>query len=181
MPRTPLVLAAALATGAVLSLTAGVADAAQPVTFSITGGGLSISAPSTPVTLAVNGGSTQASGQLGATTVTDLRSVFLGSYTVTMSASAFDHDGPNDGDYAIPASNVTAYSDGLTGSSGVIVAVVSTALFPASVGNPSGATLMAGTAQIGATTATYNPTLQVAIPSTALAGTYTGSVTQTVS
>jgi hypothetical protein len=178
MRRTPLVLAFAGAAAAVL-VTAGAATAAQPVTFTVAGGGLSISAPTTTVNLTVSGAT--ASGQLGAVTVTDLRATFLGSYAVTMTSSAMDHDGANDGGYQIPASAVTAYSGLPTATTGVVTVVPTTSLAPAAVGGASGATILSGTLQAGATTATYNPTLLVTIPSTALSGSYTGSVTQTVS
>jgi hypothetical protein len=181
MRRTPSVLAALAAGTAVLAFTAGTATAAQPVTFTIAGGGLSISAPTATTNLTVNSGSTQASGQLGATTVTDLRATFLGSYTVTMTASAMDHDGANDGGYQIASSSVTAYSGSTTSTTGTVTTIPTTSAAPAAVGGASGATLFQGTLEAGATTATYNPTLVVAIPSTALAGSYTGSVTQTVS
>jgi hypothetical protein len=180
MRRTPLVLAAVVAGTAALAVTAGAANAAQPVTFTINGGGLSISAPTATTNLTVNGGATQASGQLGATTVTDLRATFLGSYTVNMTAAAFDHDALNDGGYQIAASNVTAYS-GTATTTGTVTTLPTSSLLPASVGGASGATLFQGTLQAGVTTATYNPTLLVAIPSIALSGSYTGSVTQTVS
>jgi hypothetical protein len=182
MRRTPLLLAV-LAAGATALATAGAAsaDAAQPVTFTLSGGGLSMSAPTTTVNLAVNGGSTQASGQLGAVTVTDGRATFLGSYTVNMTAIAFDHDGANDGGYAIPASAVTGYSGAATANTGTAVLVTTSSLLPAAIGGATGATIFQGTLEAGGTTATYNPTVLVAIPSTALSGSYTGSVTQTVS
>lgn len=172
-----LALSAAAMGGLVLTAPgAGAAD--TPVTFTLSAGSLSISAPTSTATLtpasALSVGGTSVTGQLGTTTVTDERGTALHSVTVTMSSGAFTH---SDGTTTIAATNATGYS-GLATPTGTAAAV------PTATGQPlsgAGSTILTLTSVLGAGGASYNPTVSVAVPADAIVGTYTGTVTQTVS
>ena len=81
----------ALTTGLALAGFAGVAHAeVTTATFTITGGALSITVPTSPVALAtVNTGALTAAGLLGPVTVTDTRGLLVNIWTATVSSSAF--------------------------------------------------------------------------------------------
>lgn len=180
-------LAAATA-GLVLAAPAAHAadNATTPVTFTLTSTGvLSIASTTTTVTLAeapgglsLTGGSV--SGALGSTTVTDARAGLLHNVTVNMAASDFVQKDASDAVVStITKSNATAYSGTATGTLSSI-AVPTTALTPAQIGNTGGATVLTVAGLVGSGAVTYNPTVNVAVPATAAAGTYTGTITQTV-
>ena len=171
----PLALGTLLLT-AVPSLAAG-----TPVSFDLAAGTLSISQPSTTAsfgTAPASATGTSVSGHVGATTVTDTRGSLAG-WTVTISSSDFS-DGAN---HTIPATNAKAYilpADGPTVSSGI--AVPTTNYVSAATGLTlanTGQTFVTATAT-GSNVVTYNPSVTVTIPSTAIAGTYTATLTQTV-
>lgn len=162
----------------------GGACADTAVTFTIQGGGLSISAPSgsptaVPLTsaglLSLTG--TSVSGQLGTTTVTDTRGLATGGWTVVMTSTNFS-DGAG---HTIPASAATGYSGAVTPSGTVIPSPTLTAPAGASLAAPTGTTIVTAASILGANSASYNPTVSVAIPANAVAATYTGTVTQSVS
>lgn len=178
--RSPLALAAvALAIPAVTLL--GPPAEAQNVTFTLTGGGITISAPSADA--ALTGGvvgsvvNTSLSGSLGSTTVTDARGGVTG-WTSTITGSAFTSTNGT-----IPVSAAKVFVAAPIVPTGI--AVVTSGTY---VSEATGLTLSAtaqpfvtATAVVGNNAATFNPTIAVAIPSNAVAGTYTGVVTQTVS
>jgi hypothetical protein len=154
-----------------------------PVTFTLTGGLLTITAPSSTVTLTqagALGGTPTVSGNLGNTTVSDLRGTLVNVATVVMTSTDFTVATDTNGDGTIPASDATAYS-------GAVVGVpTGTAVPTPTLVAPSGQDLQGGStiftmASIGSGTATYNPAMSIAVPSTAIADTYDGVVTQTVS
>ena len=146
------------------------------VTFDVPSGGLSLSAPAAAnlgtATPSVLG--TTVSGQLGETVVTDLRGSVAGAWTVTVSVSDFT-TGTGADNQRIGKENVSVFS-GVATTSGVAAVVPTTALTPAG----DGGTLLSATAIVGSMSATFNPTAEVSVPSTAAAGTYTGTITQTV-
>lgn len=177
---------AAVATLSVLApVTANAAPGDTGVTFTLTGGSLSLTTPTATANLTSGGalslslaGGQSVSGQLGATTVSDLRGLATHVDTVTMSTTDFS-DGAATPD-VIAKSNATAYSGAATGTTGIAVTVPTTSALPASIGNTGGATVFQMTGVVGQATATYNPTVTVNIPAGAVAATYTGTVTQTV-
>jgi hypothetical protein len=165
--------------------------ASTNVTFSLGGSsGLAISVPSNTT---VNLGSatsnilgTSVSGSMHPTTVTDTRGQLLAPWTVTVSSTGFTGSGSAAGQ-SIAAGQATMYLDTVTTLASV-VALATGGLLPtsfASVATPvtltsGGVSLLAGTTT-GSGTITYTPDIAVSIPATAVAGTYTGAVTQTVS
>lgn len=179
--RTRLVVAGIAALGVVgMAMPAQAGDTA--VTFTLTGGDLTISTPTAAATLSAGALSvtgTSVSGALGSTTVTDERGALLQNVTVTMASSAFtnDPDAAVTGDeYVIPATAATGYS-GVATPSGTAVPVPTTV--GVAIAGAGGSILTMESSGSGG--ATYNPTVSVAVPAGATAGTYTGTITQTVS
>ena len=157
------------------------ASAGTTGTFTLTAGSLTITEPTGTAnnlgTLTATPVSTTTSGSLGTTTITDDRASLAG-WTLSMAGTSFTTT--TTGATAIPAGNAVAYlTTPPTVVSGTTV-VTNSHLLPA-----SGLALGAAAAFMTATTTgsnqvTYNPSVQVTIPTTALAGAYTGTITQTV-
>ena len=145
-----------------------------PVTVEVTGGGLTISAP----TQSVNLGSVVTSNNdqvvralLGNVAVTDNRA---GTAGWTATASATDFTGPQTISTSTFGSVVyTAPQATVTGTATVTPSTEST-LYP-------GGRVQDATNVNGSNTATWDPTIAVTIPANALAGTYATSITHSVS
>lgn len=190
--RRRLVIGAATAAAvAGLAIPANADPGDTPVTFALTSGGLAIATPTATATLvggsiaSIAGAAVQ--GSIGSTTVTDARGGVVG-WKTTMKGTAFSN-GTGDGFTTIPVGNVKAFvpvTDAVTGlvsSTGVVTA---TALpyVTAATGLPLTTTaqdFVTATLVVGSNSATFAPSLNVSIPANATAGTYTGTVTQTVS
>ena len=170
--------AAVIATGLIptaagAAVTAPGADADTTVTFAVTSGALTMTAPDT-ADLGTGAPGTTIVGQLGAVTVTDNRALLTATWTVTASSTDFT-TGAGTPAETIPAADV-GYAAGTITTTGTITAtghdLATLSAKPAMV--------VAGTAGVGNNTATWNPTLDVAVPSAAVGGTYTGTLTQSV-
>jgi hypothetical protein len=170
-------LAAALAAAAL----AGPPAQAQGVTFSVSGGLLSITEPSDTT---LTGGSiatlagTAITGSLGTTTVSDQRGVLLGTWTTSIAqTTAF-----TDGSTTIPAANTTVWVPGVIVPTGV--ATVTAGLYVAQATGlaltGTGQPFVSATLVTGVNSATFNPSVAVTIPSNATAGSYSGVITQTI-
>ncbi|WP_427018254.1 hypothetical protein ACQCSX_06710 [Pseudarthrobacter sp. P1] len=165
--------------GAVVAL--GIAAPAQadttggtPVTVEVSGGPLNISVPATAVNLGTVTASTNAqtvTSRLGQVSVTDDRGSTVG-WTATAGVVAFT--GPQDislavlGDssYTVPAATVTGTA--------VLAPSDLTALNP-------GGVVQTATGVVGINASSWDPTLTLTIPANALAGTYSSTVTHSVS
>jgi hypothetical protein len=186
--RPSLALAATAALCAGLAALAGPADAActvgdttcSNVTFTVTGGVISINAPTNATagsTVAGASGGTLAI-DLGNTVVTDARVPTTG-WSVTATASDFT---------AASTGGTIAKTDAAFSVPSAPTSVNGCTSFPTRVTAPmavnsSGTTpsaILTCTA-IGVNNATYNPRLTVTIPANSTAGTYTGTVTQSAS
>ena len=147
-----------------------------PVTFTLTGGAISLSVPSATATLtggALSVAGSSVTGTLGTTTVDDARGLAVVTDTVTMSSSDF-----SDG-----AGHTVTAAGNATGFSGVATPTGTGIPAPTATGQDlsgAGSTILT-VAIVGAGGATYNPTVTVAIPAGSVAGTYTGTITQSVS
>ena len=160
-----------LASAAAVVLSAGPALAGTGTTFTVTGGTIAISQPGS-----VDLGSSAASvtGQtvskaLGAVTVTDSRGGVVG-WTAQVVSTAFTSPGAT----SVPASAVSA---GLALPTVTGIAVV-TPLPATNMSAPS--TVETATAVVGANTASWDPTITVAVPAGAVAGTYSGTITHSL-
>lgn len=147
-----------------------------PVTLAVTGGTLDITAPVGPVNLGSVTASSSAqtvTGQLGNVEVVDGRG---GTTGWTATASAVDFVGPGGATISVSAagsSSYTAPTATVTGTATVANTNLPT-LFPAGP-------VQAATGVSGINTATWNPTISVTIPANTLVGTYTSTVTHSVS
>lgn len=173
--RIPFVVAAA-AIG--LGLTAATALPAladdTTVTFTITGGTLTINAPASSNLGSVTSGAASVSAQMGAVTVTDDRGGLSSSWSASVISTDFTTGGAT-GPETIPDINAT-YSPGAATST------TGTGTFAAGPGGVINVPRVAftGADLVGNNAATWNPTLTVTIPAGKVAGVYTGTVTHSV-
>jgi hypothetical protein len=152
-------------------LTAQPVAAATPATFTLTSGALSISAPTASVSLGSQVASTTAStitGSLGIVTVTDQRGGAT-TWTTSVISTAFTPPaGPAD-----PASNVS-YGAGTVTVSATIVAT------PVAAPNLTGISTVVTGASTGISTASWDPTISVAVPANFAPGVYSATITHSV-
>lgn len=142
-------------------------------TFEITAaGGLAINAPTSADLGSVESGSLLVSGTLGEVSVTDERGDILGNWTATAASTDFAHEG-TDRSFDVPALNAT-YVTGVVDSTGLGVT--------AGAGGALGAAAVAA-ARVGSgnNTASWDPTVNVVLPPDAVVGTYTATITHSVS
>lgn len=159
--------------------------ASTSVTFTVSGGGLTISVPSNPTATLTAGtiqvGGETATGSLNATTVSDMRGLASATWTVTADAnSGFTGSATatNIPDSAGAIDLGVASLGSLTTTGGMVP--TSGALTYTAFNSTTPPTLVSGTTAISGTL-TYTPSVQVTIPASAPADTYTGAVVQTVS
>ena len=171
MKKYLLIVASFAALAIVVAQSAG---AATPTTFTLTPGTLAISAPTSSVSIGSQGVSadpSSISGQLGDVTVTDQRGGAT-SWVTSVIVTAFT---PTTGPAvtAIPASAV-AYSAGTITQSGV------TTTKPATT-DLTGVSPVVNGSSTGLSIASWDPTLHITMPASALADTYTSTLTTSVS
>lgn len=177
---SPVAASAAVARPAALAVsnTPSGGDPDTTVTFTVTVGGLSMTAPGTAsLTTGTGAPGTTISGLVGPVTVTDARALLAASWTVTASVTAWTTGA------ATPAETISAadttYAPGAITTTGTIT--VAAASTPPIALSGEATPVVDGTAGVGNNTATWNPTLAVAIPAAAVGGVYTGTLTQSVS
>lgn len=170
--------------GAAVGVTVGVAGSAgaadtgdtgdTATTFTLTGGALSISAPQTADLGSATVASPTVSGQLGNVTVDDTRGSLVANWTAKVSATDFTTGAGS------PAETIT--KDGLAYVAGAAVSSTGTGAFAPGVSGPLGLQLTAyshvGT---GVNSVTWNPSVTITVPVGKVAGTYTGTITHSVS
>ena len=145
-------------------------DPDTTLTFTVTSGLLSITAPGA-VDLGSGAPGTTISGQLGPVTVTDDRALLSADWTVTASSGDFTTGGGTP-DETI-AADEAGYDPGAITSTGTIDATGTPITLS---GTP--APVVTGTDGDGDNTATWDPTISVAVPANAVGGIYTGTLTQ---
>jgi hypothetical protein len=176
MPRMIIASATALFIGGAgvlaLAVPAFAATGPTPVTVQITGGALDISVPA-----AANLGTTAASasaqtvtGPLGPVVVSDLRAGILGWVATAGSTSFTGPAGPT-----ISAATMT-YTPGTA----VVVGIATVTPISLTAMTTPG-TVQTATAVTGVNTATWTPSIGVVIPAGALVGTYSATITHSVS
>jgi len=106
--------------------------------------------------------------------VTDDRALLSASWTATASATDFTTGGGTPAE-TIPATDAT-YAPGTITTTGGITATPTDITL-----DHEPQTVVAGTAGVGNNTAAWNPTVAVTVPVQAVVGTYTGTLTQSVS
>lgn len=158
--RIRLVVAAAVVAAGVLGVSAPYASAS---------GALSVSAPAS-AGLGSGAPGTTISAAIGPVTVTDDRALASASWAVTAAENDFTA-----GAQAIPASDAS-YMPGAIATTGTIT-VTGTSLTLAN----SAQDTATGPAGVGDNTASWDPVVSVHVPADAAGGTYTGTLTQSVS
>ncbi|MER7584158.1 hypothetical protein [Kitasatospora sp. NPDC097691] len=143
-------------------------DPSTTVTFTVTSGALSLSVPAS-ATLGSGAPGTTISAPIGPCTVTDDRALLSASWTVTAAETDFAS-----GSSTIPATDAT-YTVGTVTTTGTITATATNVTL-----SNSAQTVLTGTAGVGDNTASWNPTVAVNVPASAVGGTYTGTLTQSV-
>jgi hypothetical protein len=139
------------------------------VTFTVTVGGLTMTAP-TAADLGSGAPGSTIAGHLGTVAVTDARALASAAWTVTASSTPW-----TSGAATIPASDAN-YDPGFIVPTGTITTTGSDITLS---GLPQ--TVVAGTAGTGDNTASWNPTISVLVPASAIGGLYTATLTQSVS
>ena len=148
-------------------------DPDTTVTFTVTSGDLTMTAPDT-VDLGSGAPGTTISGALGAVTVTDDRALLAATWTVTASASDW-----TTGD-ATPAETIPATDASYDPGSITTTGTATDTGTPITLSDTA-APVVAETDGVGDNTASWDPTISVAVPAPAVGGAYTGTLTQSVS
>ncbi|GAA1239946.1 hypothetical protein GCM10009665_33510 [Kitasatospora nipponensis] len=162
----------ALLAGPVPAFASG--SGSTPVTVQIAAGTLDITVPTSSVNLGlvnVSGSPQTVSSQLGTISVTDGRG---GTAGWTVSANAVDFTGPQNISVSAPGSS--SYSSPNASVTGTAT-VTKSDLAPLYPPGP----VQVATGVSGINSATWNPTISVTLPANALAGTYSSTVTHSVS
>ena len=143
------------------------------ITFTVNSGALSMSVPAA-ASLGSGGPGTTINGVLGPVTVTDARALLSASWTVTVSSTDFTTGGATPSE-TIPSTDV-GYDPGAITTTGTITAT-GTPLTLSATATPT----VTGTAGVGDNTASWDPSVSVAVPASSVGGVYTGTVTHSVS
>jgi hypothetical protein len=158
----------------------GAAPAAPPpsdpdttTTFAVTSGLLTMTAPAT-ASLGSGAPGTTISGPLGTVDVTDNRALLSASWTATVSSTSFV-TGAGTGNETIPPAAAT-YAPGTVSKTGTISVNPLTVTL-----SSSPQAVVAGTSGVGNNSASWDPTVTLAIPPAAVNGTYTGTIIHSVS
>jgi hypothetical protein len=149
-------------------------SAETTMTFAVTVGALSISAPTSADLGAGNPGTTIGPTPIGTVTVTDDRAALNASWTASAASTNF-MSGGGTAPELIPASDVN-YDPGALTTTGTVTASPSDITLS---GSPQAVVTASGV--IGNNTASWDPNLTVDLPANAVGGTYTATLTHSVS
>jgi hypothetical protein len=145
------------------------------VTFSVSVGSLVITAPISANLGTGTAGTTIGPTAIGNVEVFDERAALGATWTATVSSTNFT-TGSGTGPEMIPAGDIT-YNGGPVTTTGTVTAPA----LPAFTLSGGSKTAVVATAINGDNTATWDPTLTVAVPASAVGGAYTGTITHSVS
>jgi hypothetical protein len=143
-------------------------DPSTTILFTVNSGGLSLSVPPS-ATLGSGNAGTVVGASIGPCEVVDARALASASWTVTAAETDFAS-----GINTIPASAAT-YTPGTVTTTGTITVTPATV----TLSNAS-QTVLTGSAGVGSNSATWDPAVSVDIPVSAVTGTYSGTLTQSV-
>jgi hypothetical protein len=143
-------------------------------TFTVNAGALTITVPATAVLGSGAPGTTIGPTPLGAVTVTDNRALLVAAWTATVSSTTFI-TGAGTVSETIPVADAT-YTTGSPTHTGVLLVTPT----PSVTLSATAQTVVAGTIGVGNNSASWNPTIAVAVPASAVTGLYTGTITHSV-
>lgn len=160
---------------AVAGFFAAPAQAADTTTtFSLTTGSLSVSAPSTGSLSSAAAGAATISASLGSVTVTDARGALAGIWTASASSTDFV-TGTATASETIAKGQVTYTAPVPTIVSGTVAPLT---------GGPkvlsASQNVVTAASIIGNNVVSWNPTVLIALPAQAVAGSYTGTITHSI-
>lgn len=150
----------------------GASAAGTAATFTLSGGSLSISQPTSATLGTAPTGTLTLSGSLGSVAVTDTRGLVTDDWTASVSATNFTTGGGTQ--YETVTNGSIAYLSGTATTTGVGAFTPGTLTSLSTAGT---AGLWAGT---GNNTATWNPTITFTLSPSQVAGVYTGTITHSV-
>jgi hypothetical protein len=177
--RKRIALALTVASAGSLVVFAAPAGAAQGVTFQLTAGSLTVSDPADKSLGSGATGTASITSQLGTVTGTDNRGSLLGTWTATVSSTDFTTGGAT-ADETIAKGQVDYWSGAATASTGTAVRVPGQLLAANKQALSTSRTAFSATGVVGNNTASWNPTVVVNVPAQAVAGTYSGTITHSV-
>jgi hypothetical protein len=177
--RKRLALALSVATAGSMVMLATPADAGQGVTFSLTAGALTISDPANTVLGSVATGTSTLTAQLGGVSVSDGRGALNGAWTASVASTDFTTGGAT-ADETIAKAQIDYWSGTATATSGTAVRVPGQATALNKQALSASRTAYSASATVGNNTASWNPTVVVNIPAQAVVGTYSGTITHSV-
>jgi hypothetical protein len=150
----------------------------QNFTLTVALGALAITVPAA-VSLGNAAPSGSISAQLGTVQITDTRNSNPANWTVTVSATSFKTGGGTTPE-TIPTTAVSYWSGGFTAKSGLGTFSGGQVAASDAVVLSASRTAFTHTGGLANNSASFNPTLIIAVPAAALAGTYTGTITHSV-
>jgi hypothetical protein len=169
----------ACATGALCLAGAAPALASDTtVVVTVNSGALTITAPASS-NLGSGASGDSITGQLGSVSVTDARAALTSDWTATASSTDFTTGGGTPAE-TISSSDVNYWSGTATATTGTGTFTPGQATAGDEVGLDSPRTAFTHSEGSGNNSATWNPTIDVETPSSAVAGVYTGTVTHSV-
>jgi hypothetical protein len=176
----PLVVAliAAATALAVVGPAGAATSGGTTTTFTVNAGALGITVPGTAD---LGNGSPGANiiAQLGVVQVTDNRALLAAAWTATVTTSTFT-TGDGTGNQTVPIADVSYWSGGSTATVGAGTFTPGQAAVANVVVLSSSRTAFALTGGTGDNSASWNPTVIVAVPAGAVGGLYTGTITHAV-
>jgi hypothetical protein len=173
----------AVITGLALVGIAGPAQAATTgdttTTFTLTGGALAITTPASKALGSIaTGVANTTAAQLGTVSVADTRGALLGSWTTSVASTDFT-TGSATANETIAKVNADYWSGALT-TTGTGAFTPGQLLVANKVTLTASRTAASAATVVGNNTASWNPTVTVNIPSAAVAGDYTGTITHSI-
>lgn len=170
-------LASALGLAVLTGFTPSAGASATTATFTVTSGLLSITAPASKALSSVAAGGIS-TAQLGDVVVSDQRGALAGSWTARVISTSFTT--PGEGAPVIPATAVEYWSGAATVSSGTAVRVPGQLLAANKAAIDALTTAFSASGVVGNGSTTWNPTVLVNVPTGAVAGLYTGTITHSM-
>ncbi|MFN2538749.1 MAG: hypothetical protein ABR549_11490 [Mycobacteriales bacterium] len=156
----------------------------QPPAEAATFQSLTISVPAAASLGSASTGAASISGTLGSVTVTTGGSLSLSGssqWTATVVSTAFT-TGQATSAETIPASSVGYTSGSVTATSGLAANLCTPGqlVTPVAIGTAQTAMTCGSVPLLTSTSVTWRPTVQISLPASAVAGTYTGTITHSV-